>query len=130
MAKYDIKYKFRNLTVLCPGIILETEDSFKRLSPLLEIHSNDDSSCSFQIIYWAHIEVTQISVEIQAYLTWMFKLMVYNHGSICSIRIVIIKKKTWNLPPKSSDEPREIPMPTQGSTDFLATKWNLHMALH
>lgn len=35
----------RNLTVLCPGIILETEANFKLLSPLLEIQTKDDPSC-------------------------------------------------------------------------------------
>jgi hypothetical protein len=36
-----------NLTVLCPGIILETEANFKLLSPLLEIQIKVVSSCEF-----------------------------------------------------------------------------------
>ena len=36
-----------NLTVLCPGIILETEANFKLLSPLLEIQIKVVSSCDF-----------------------------------------------------------------------------------
>lgn len=33
-----------NLTVLCPGMILDTEANFKLFSPLLEIQTRDDSS--------------------------------------------------------------------------------------
>lgn len=36
----------KHLTVLCPGIILETEANFKLLSPLLEIQIKDVSSCN------------------------------------------------------------------------------------
>lgn len=37
--------KDRNLTVLCPGIILDTEDNFKLLSPLVEFQIKVVSSC-------------------------------------------------------------------------------------
>jgi hypothetical protein len=37
----------RNLTVLCPGIILEIEANFKLLSPPLEIQIKVVSSCDF-----------------------------------------------------------------------------------
>lgn len=38
-----------NLTVLCPGIILDTEANFKFLSPPLEIQIKDFSSCNVEI---------------------------------------------------------------------------------
>lgn len=42
--KSDMKWKHRYLTVLCPGMIFETQANFKLLSPLLEIQIKDDSS--------------------------------------------------------------------------------------
>lgn len=40
----------RDLTVLCPGIILEIEDSFRLRSPLLDTQTKADPSCSFHIL--------------------------------------------------------------------------------
>lgn len=39
----------RDLTVLCPGIILDTDANFKLFSPLLEIQIKEDSSYNFLI---------------------------------------------------------------------------------
>lgn len=40
---------FEDLTVLCPGIILETVASFIFLSPLVEIQIKDDPSYNCQM---------------------------------------------------------------------------------
>jgi hypothetical protein len=59
MVWYDINYNCRNLTVLCPGMILETEDSFRLFSPPLEIQIKDDPSC--------HFKYKKINSKFQAY---------------------------------------------------------------
>ena len=40
----------KELTVLCPGIILDTDANFKFLSPLLEIQIKEDSSYTNAIV--------------------------------------------------------------------------------
>lgn len=47
---YEIK--LQNLTVLCPGIILEIEANFKLFSLPPEIQIKDDSSCNIKNNYY------------------------------------------------------------------------------
>ena len=49
IAKKQVRTRYRKLTVLCPGIILEIKANFKLLSPPLEIQIKVFSSCDFKI---------------------------------------------------------------------------------